>query len=168
MVDTSGDLRIGDTLCQGKDVFEFEKVPSFLPEYFGTVQILDPMKRKQLKKGLEQLSEEGVVQIYRQRDFGDRDPIIAAVGALQFEVLEHRLRAEYTVEVRINPMGFQHARWVIGKAFDPMVFERREDTRCLLDRDDFNVVLFKSDWALRWAQENYKDLEFIKTSPIFV
>ena len=128
--------------------------------------IKDPMKRKQLKKGLEQLAEEGVVQIFRQRGFGDRDPILGAVGALQFEVLQFRLKAEYSVDVKIERLPFLHARWVVGAGLDPDFFERREDTRCLEDRDGQPVVLFKSDWGLRWAQDNYKQLQFLTTAPM--
>ncbi len=165
LLDTTGDFRIGDTLCEGP-LFEYEGVPRFSPEHFAGILILDPMKRKQLKKGLDQLSEEGVVQIYKQRGFGDKDPILGAVGALQFEVLQHRLRAEYTVDVRIEKLPYIHARWVTGPGLDPDYFERREDTRCLEDRDGFPVVLFKSDWGLRYAEENNKALSFLKTAPI--
>ena len=164
LVDTSSTLRIGDTLTAIKGL-EYSGVPSFSPEYFAGVIILDPMKRKQLQKGLEQLSEEGVVQIYRQRGFGDKDPVLGAVGALQFEVLQHRLRTEYAVEVRIEKLPYAHARWVVGENLDPDFFERREDSRCLLDRDDLPVLLFRSDWALRWATENYKNLQFLTTAP---
>lgn len=173
LLDTTGDLRIGDTLCEGK-AFEYEGVPRFSPEYFSSVLILDPMKRKQLKKGLEQLAEEGVVQVYKQRGLGDKDPILGAVGALQFEVLEHRLKAEYTVEVKIERLPYIHARWVEvpAQVSDEATlnfanyFDRREDSRCLEDRDGQPVILFKSDWGLRWAEENYKALKFLKTAPI--
>ena len=168
LLDTSGELRIGDTLCTtagGAAPIEYAGVPRFSPEHFAMVTIKDPMKRKQLQKGLEQLSEEGVVQVYRQRGLGDKDPILGAVGALQFEVLQHRLQAEYSVDTRVEKLGFIHARWVVGEGLDPDFFERREDSRCLLDRDELPVVLFKSDWALRWAEDNYKQLKFVKTAP---
>jgi peptide chain release factor 3 len=165
LLDTSGELRIGDTLAE-KGNFEFEGIPSFSPEHFAGLTILDPMKRKQLKKGLEQLSEEGVVQVYKQRGFGDKDPILGAVGALQFEVLQHRLKAEYGVDVKIDKLPYLHARWAVGPGLDPDFFERREDSRCLEDRDGLPVVLFKSDWGLRWAEENYKELKFLKTAPL--
>jgi peptide chain release factor 3 len=165
LVDTSSSLRIGDTLSSLKGL-EYKGVPSFSPEHFCQVVLKDPMKRKQLQKGLEQLSEEGVVQIYRQRGFGDKDPVLGAVGALQFEVLQHRLMAEYSVDVRIEKMPYLHARWVTGEGLDPEYFERREDSRYLLDRDDNPVLLFKSDWALRWATDNYKKLQFLTTAPV--
>ncbi|MGZ3688077.1 MAG: peptide chain release factor 3, partial [Bdellovibrionota bacterium] len=165
MLDTTGDLRIGDTLVEGK-IFEFEGVPRFSPEHFASVLIKDPMKRKQLQKGLDQLSEEGVVQIFRQRGFGDKDPILGAVGGLQFEVLQHRLKGEYNVDVRIERLPFVHARWVTGPGLDPDYFERREDSRCVEDRDGLPVLLFKSDWGLRYAEENNKNLQFLKTAPM--
>ncbi len=164
LVDTSSSLRIGDTITEMKGL-EYKGVPSFSPEHFASVVILDPMKRKQLQKGLDQLSEEGVVQIYRQRGMGDKDPVLGAVGALQFEVLQHRLKAEYSVDIRIERLSYQHARWLKGENLDADRFERREDSRCLLDRDENPVILFRSDWAMRWATENYKDLEFLTTAP---
>jgi len=164
LLDTTGDFRIGDTLVEGKR-FEYEGVPRFTPEHFASVMILDPMKRKQLKKGLDQLSEEGVVQVYKQRGLGDKDPILGAVGALQFEVLQHRLKGEYNVDVKIERLPYIHARWLSGANLDLDSFDRREDTRCLEDRDGLPVVLFKSDWGLRWAAENYKGVEFLKTAP---
>jgi peptide chain release factor 3 len=165
MVDTSSSLRIGDTLSEIKTL-EYKGVPSFSPEHFSQVVLKDPMKRKQLQKGLEQLSEEGVVQIYRQRGLGDKDPILGAVGALQFEVLQHRLMAEYGVDVMIDKLAYTHARWVIGENINPTLFERREDSRSLLDRDDNPVLLFRSEWALKWATDNYKTLQFSTTAPI--
>jgi peptide chain release factor 3 len=165
LLDTSGDLRIGDTLCTGGK-FEYQGVPRFSPEHFAGVLILDPMKRKQLQKGLDQLAEEGVVQIFRQRGLGDKDPVLGAVGGLQFEVLQFRLKAEYSVDVKIERMPYIHARWVTGPGLDPDYFERREDSRCLEDRDGQPVVLFKSDWGLRYAQENNKTLQFLTVAPV--
>ncbi len=166
LVDTNGSLRIGDTLATKKGL-EYGGVPSFSPEHFSSVIILDPMKRKQLQKGLEQLSEEGVVQIYRQRGFGDKDPVLGAVGALQFEVLQHRLKAEYSVDVKIEKLPFQHCRWVSGGTEgDFEALNRREDSRVLEDRDSNPVVLFRSEWALKWASENHSKINFLKTAPL--
>jgi peptide chain release factor 3 len=163
LVDTNGSFRIGDTLTEMKGI-EFTGVPSFSPEHFAMLLILDPMKRKQLSKGVEQLSEEGVVQIYRQPGMGDKDPVLGAVGALQFEVLQHRLAAEYGVEVKVERMPYQHCRWVVGPSFNAEAFNR-EDSRVFVDRDDNYVVLFRSDWALRWSTDNFKDVQFLTTAP---
>ena len=163
LVDTTGNLRIGDTLCS-KRAFQYEPLPTFSPEFFARISIRDPMKRKQLKKGLDQLSEEGVVQVYQQRGLGDKDPIIAAVGQLQFEVLKSRLMAEYSVDVAIELLPYVHARWASGTGFEPDYFEQREDSRSVLDRDGRDVILFKSDWGLRWAEDNIKDVVFSKTA----
>ena len=118
------------------------------------------MKRKQLKKGLDQLSEEGVIQIYQQPGFGERDPILGAVGALQFEVLEHRLLREYNVSVRIERLSYSHARWIICSEDSLRPFTIRQDCRLVYDRDNLPVILFTSDWSLKWAQETYKDCKF--------
>lgn len=152
LVDTSGGLRIGETYsASGKIIFP--GMPVFMPEYFSGILLRDPMKRKQLEKGLIQLTEEGVVQLYRPLDGNLRDPILAAVGALQFEVFQHRLLTEYSVEVRMEPLGYSHARWIIGE-FPTSFFDRRDDSRLVLDRDGRFVALFKSEWALRWTQDN--------------
>lgn len=169
LLDTSGELRIGDTLCE-KGLFEYRGVPRFSPEHFSGVTIRDPMKRKQLQKGLEQLSEEGVVQVFRQRGMLDKDPILGAVGALQFEVLKHRLLAEYSVNVDMEKLPYVAARWVVPKAavtdkFDADAHERRENNRVLEDRDGQLVVLFRSEWAMNYAVENNKSFDFLKTAP---
>ena len=111
----------------------------------------DPLKRKQLKKGLEQLSEEGAVQLFFDRHRLSRDPILGAVGVLQFEVIQHRLQAEYGVAVSLQPLPYRHARWVTGEPFDPNKFERPGRTTCVLDVEDRPLILFDTDWALRDA-----------------
>lgn len=163
MVDTSSALRIGDSLYVGERV-EYEDVPVFSPEHFASVLILDPMKRKQLKKGLDQLSEEGIVQVYSQPGLGDKDPILGAVGALQLEVLKFRLELEYGVNVKIERLPFIHARWVVGEGFEPHAFGR-EDSRVVTDHDGNPLVLFKTDWGLGWAREQNPKLKFLTTAP---
>jgi peptide chain release factor 3 len=162
LLDTSGELRIGDTLSE-KNI-TFQGVPSFSPEHFAQVQILDPLKRKQLKKGLDQLSEEGVVQVYSWPGMGDKDPILGAVGELQLEVFQHRVKSEYGVEIRLNRLSYTLARWVKGSGID--FFKGREDSLLLEDRDHHYVVLFKSEWSLNWAMSNAKNVEFYTTAPL--
>jgi peptide chain release factor 3 len=163
-LDTTGDFRIGDTLYSGKKV-EYKGVPRFSPEYFATVATADPLKRKQLKKGLEQLSEEGVIQIFYRPGQGDSQPILGAVGALQFEVLEHRVRDEYRVEMKLEKLGFVRARWLVADGVDLNEFNRT-DSVYLVDRDDLPVVLFRSDWAANWAEQKYPKVQFLTTAPL--
>jgi peptide chain release factor 3 len=98
-------------LAQGKRI-EYDGVPQFSPENFSTVSNLDPMKRKQLKKGIEQLTEEGVVQVYFQPGQGDVVPILGAVGELQFEIFKQRIETEYGIKIRMERMSFGCARWI--------------------------------------------------------
>jgi peptide chain release factor 3 len=156
----AGQLRIGDTLCEGPSV-EFDGIPRFSPEHFVVVRIEDALKRKRLKKGLEQLSEEGAVQVFFDRHRLDRDPILGAVGLLQFDVIKYRLEAEYAVEIRFESLPYHHARWIEGEGFDPDTFERKTNAPCVLDLEDRPLGLFDSDWRLAKAQELFPKLQFI-------
>jgi peptide chain release factor 3 len=148
-----GMFNIGDTLTEGAGE-PFEGIPRFSPEHFVQVRVKEALKRKQLKAGLDQLSEEGAVQVFRQRGMGDQNPILGAVGALQFDVLEFRLRTEYGVEVILDKLSFTIARWVAGSPVNPRDFERGESSICVEDKKGAPLVLFRNEWALRWAQEH--------------
>ena len=154
-----GNLRIGDTLVEGAPV-EYEGIPVFSPEHFVKVRLADPMKRKQLKKGLEQLSEEGAVQLLRDRDEFIIDPILGAVGWLQFEVVQHRLKSEYQVEVKFDRLPYTQARWVFGD-FDPKEIVRSGSIECVLDVEDRPLLLFESDWVRRRAEDKNPNLQFV-------
>ncbi len=155
-----GLLRIGDTLSEDASV-SFAGIPRFSPEHFVRVQLTEPFKRKQLKKGLDQLSEEGAVQVFFDRHRLERDPILGAVGLLQFDVIRYRLKEEYNVEVRFERLSFQHARWVEGDAFDADEFERQSGATCLLDVEQRPLALFPNDFRLRRALESFPDLHFV-------
>jgi peptide chain release factor 3 len=155
----AGVLRIGDSLCEGAPL-EFEGIPRFSPEHFVRVRLADPMKRKQLKKGLDQLSEEGAVQLFFDRERLGREPILGAVGVLQFEVSKYRLLNEYRVAVEFERLPYAHARWIEGEA-DLDVFERSGSSTCLLDVENRPLVLFKTEWAMRRAEDDYPKLRFV-------
>jgi peptide chain release factor 3 len=157
-----GVLRIGDTLCDG-DPVEYEGVPRFSPEHFVRVRLTDPLKRKQLKKGLDQLSEEGAVQMFFDRKRLERDPVLGAIGQLQFEVTQARLKAEYGVSVAFDPLPFVHARWVEGAPEDMHLekFERLGRSTCVTDVEERPLVLFENDWGLRTAVDDNPKLKFI-------
>jgi len=155
-----GTLRIGDTLSEDATV-QFDGIPRFSPERFVRVVLTEPFKRKQLKKGLDQLAEEGVVQVFFDRHRLEREPVLGAVGQLQFEVMQYRLKHEYNVDVRLEPLKFQHARWIGNPDFDPDEFERTSGATCLVDVEQRPLVLFETDFRLQRALANHPELEFI-------
>ncbi len=155
-----GVLRIGDSLCDGEPV-EFEGIPRFSPEHFVRVRLDDPMKRKQLKKGLDQLSEEGAVQLFFDRKRLERDPILGAVGVLQFEVIEHRLRSEYGVRIGFDRLPYRYARWLEGRDLDLDKLELPGRQSCVIDVEGRPLVLFETEWLLRRAEEENRGVKFI-------
>lgn len=159
-----GTFRIGDTLSTGASI-AFEGIPHFSPELFRRVRAADPLKRKQLLKGLEQLAEEGAIQLFADYVTEQVD-IVGAVGVLQFEVLVHRLATEYRVEAVLDPLSFTSCRWVIGDGFDPKTFRRGQGNICARDRDGHPVVLFQNPWGIRWATEHNSDFELTPVSPL--
>ncbi len=155
-----GNLRIGDSLAEGAPV-EYEGIPRFSPEHFNRVVMLDPSKRKQLKKGLDQLSEEGAVQVFFDPERLERDPVLGAVGVLQVEVIQHRQRAEYGAEVSYARLPFTLARWVEGEGFDPRRFDDPPGVASLVDLEGRPLVLFQSAWHLERAQRENPTLTFV-------
>ena len=159
-----GMFRIGDTLCEGKEM-RFEGIPRFSPEHFASVRVKDPLKRKQLKKGMEQLSEEGAIQVFQRWGQGEKDPILGAVGALQFEVFQHRLLGEYSVETILDRTPYTMARWVEGPGFKPSNFEGQMSCLLAEDRDGQPVLLLKGDWALDFAVRENPGVVFADNAP---
>jgi peptide chain release factor 3 len=145
LVNTSG-LQIGDTLHAGKSI-QFPTLPRFAPEVFATARPLDSSKFKQFRRGLQQLDEEGVVQVLRDPDMGDADPILAAVGQLQFEVLAHRLAHEFNAPTEILSADYQAIR-ITDKETAPRLREIG-GIRILRRSDDALVALFQSRYRLQ-------------------
>src|SRR5690606_27706858 len=106
-----GIFRIGDTLAEGGNVV-FDELPTFSPEIFAKLTVKNALKHKQLQKGLDQLSEEGTVQVFRS--IGFEDIILGVVGQLQFEVFEYRMKHEYKVDIQLERMPYQFARWIVS------------------------------------------------------
>jgi peptide chain release factor 3 len=150
-----GLYRIGDTLCSG-DSFEFAGIPSFSPEHFVRVEVAEVLNRKSLNKGLDQLAQEGAVQLFTEPGAGTAVPIIGAVGPLQFDVLQHRMATEYKVALKLTPLPYKMARW-LGPDTDTDLF-RFSETKLLEDRDGHAVVLAKSPWYLERLQEKHPEL----------
>ncbi len=156
-----GIYRIGDTLSSTGS-FEFAGIPSFSPEHFVRVEVAEVINRKSLTKGLEQLAQEGAVQLFTEPGAGTAVPILGAVGPLQFEVLQHRMATEYKVSLKLTPLPYQIARW-LGPDTDPDLF-RFSETKLLEDRDGRPVVLAKSPWYLERLQEKHPKLVLSPTA----
>jgi len=152
-----GIFRIGDTLTTSAKPFQYEGIPVFPPEFFARVMPLDSMKRKQFLKGVDQLSEEGAIQLYKQPDIGTETYIMGVVGVLQFEVLEHRLKNEYGVEILRTNLSYRHARWAVQKNPEEPIDLRKititSTSLLVLDKDESPVILFESEWGISWALE---------------
>ena len=157
-----GVFRIGDTLAD-KGTFSYEGIPSFSPEHFVKVKLVDADRRKSLSKGLEQLTQEGLVQMFSEPGAGSAAPVLGAVGPLQFDVLKFRMQAEYNVELRFSPIDLKVARWPHGK-WDPADFRHRTSTKLLEDREGHPVLLFDNQHTMRWLQEQHPGLELSETA----
>jgi peptide chain release factor 3 len=163
-----GHFRIGDTLCGPGEPFEYGGIPHFSPEHFARLRIKDALKRKQLQKGLDQLAQEGAIQVFHQAGFASPDPIVGAVGQLQFDVLKFRLEHEYGVPPILDPLPFVHARWCEGETLDPKKLAVNDAVTAVGDRDGRPVLLFRSDWALHWTRESFPKLVLNETGAVRV
>jgi peptide chain release factor 3 len=156
-----GQLQIGDTLTEG-DSLRFLGIPYFAPELFSRPRLRDPLRAKQLNKGLRELGEEGAVQVFEP--FVDSTLLIGAVGALQFEVVEHRLRTEYGVDASFERAGIHTARWVTcNDAAHLAEFTRSNTTRLARDVDGNLVYLADTRVNLSLAQERWPRVQFHDT-----
>jgi len=156
-----GTIKIGDTFTQGEEL-KFTGIPSFAPEHFRKVRLLNPMKSKALEKGLVQLAEEGATQVFKP--LMGSDWVIGAVGLLQFEVVMHRLEHEYGVKVAFEPVSYVTARWVRGDKKRIEEFEKKEAMHVYIDGEGKLTYMAGSQWRLDNTVENWKELEFHETS----
>ncbi len=156
-----GTIKIGDTFTT-KEELKFTGIPSFAPEHFRRVVLKNPLKAKQLNKGLVQLAEEGAVQVFRP--FMGSDYILGAVGVLQFEVTMARLKAEYGVDAVYEAADFSTARWIEcddGKKLDQ--FKKKNESQLALDAEGCLALLAPSEWRLQRVIEQFPDITFNKT-----
>ena len=159
-----GIFGIGDTVCTGER-FEYDAIPMFAPEIFARVSAVDTMKRKQFLKGIQQLSQEGAIQTFKENNIGVEELIVGVVGMLQLEVLAHRLKHEYGVELRVTNLPFRYVRWILNEGIDPASIKLSSSCRLACDSKDRPVILFENDWSVRWAAENNKDLQMADIMP---
>ncbi|KAA1042610.1 peptide chain release factor 3 [Macrococcus equipercicus] len=152
----SGNYQIGDTLVGSSQKFSFEKLPQFTPELFMKVSAKNVMKQKHFHKGIEQLVQEGAIQLYRT--LYTNQIILGAVGQLQFEVFEHRMNNEYNVDVIMEPVGKKIARWIEN---EEDIRDVMNSSRSILVDDRFGnkVFLFENEFATRWFEDKFPDIK---------
>lgn len=151
----SGNFQVGDTLVTGSERLVYEEMPMFPPERFAKILAKNALKHKQYHKGIAQLVQEGTIQLYKTPYF--EDFIIGAVGELQFQVFEYRMKNEYNVDIEFTHMTHELARWVTkGEVTDKML-----DSRKMLvhDQQGRPVILFENEFTLRYFQDKYPDLK---------
>jgi peptide chain release factor 3 len=153
----AGDLALGDTLYDSGKPFRFELMPQFPAEHFMRLTVEDPSRRKQFRKALDQLTLEGAVQVFWMDDSTTYDPILGAVGQLQFEVVEHRLKNDYNVEVTMEPMQYKFVRWVANMPEKALSLSR--STRPAKDNWERPVLLLPGQWDMDYAKEKNPGLD---------
>jgi peptide chain release factor 3 len=158
----TGTFKIGDTLTEGEEL-QFIGIPSFSPEIFKEVINKDPMKSKQLEKGVQQLTDEGVAQLFTIQP-GNRK-IIGTVGELQFEVIQHRLLNEYSASCVFEHRPFSKACWITCEDKTKLSeFIRLKSNFIAYDKDQNPVFLAETDWILRMNIQNNSEIQFHTTS----
>ncbi|MDA8084777.1 MAG: peptide chain release factor 3 [Nitrospiraceae bacterium] len=160
----TGNFKIGDTLTEGEKIM-FHGIPSFSPEVFREVLNTDPMRSKQLEKGLEQLTDEGVAQLFLKKHGNRR--VVGTVGELQFDVIQYRLLQEYGASCRFIPLSYNKACWLTVKDNKKMAeFGRFRSEHLYTDKDGNLVYFSESDWTLQRMREEYPEIEFHFSSEI--
>ena len=144
-----GIFSIGDTLCMPKDKFEYEGIPTFAPEHFARVRQLDTMKRKQFVKGIQQIAQEGSIQIFQEFNTGLEEIIVGVVGVLQFDVLKYRLENEYNVDIRLENLPYEYIRGIENKEeIDIAKLTGTSDMKKVKDMKGNPLLLFVNSWSI--------------------
>ena len=154
-----GIFSIGDTICMPKAQFAYEGIPTFAPEHFARVRQMDTTKRKQFVKGINQIAQEGAIQIFQEYNTGLEEIIVGVVGVLQFDVLKYRLENEYNVEIRLEPLPYEHIRWITSTDTDLDRIVGTSDMKKVKDLKGNPLLLFINAWSVGMTLDRNKDLE---------
>ena len=160
-----GIFSIGDTLTTSAERFSYEGIPTFAPEHFARVRQVDTMKRKQFIKGINQIAQEGAIQIFQEFNTGMEEIIVGVVGVLQFDVLKYRLENEYNVEIRMDNLPYEYIRWIENPEIDVAKITGTSDMKRVKDLKGRPLLLFVNEWSIRMTQDRNNGLilaEFAK------
>ncbi|MBR4760588.1 MAG: peptide chain release factor 3 [Lachnospiraceae bacterium] len=153
-----GLFSIGDTFCMPKEEFRYAGIPTFAPEHFARVRQLDTMKRKQFVKGITQIAQEGAIQIFKELDTGLEEIIVGVVGVLQFEVLKYRLENEYNVDIKMEPLPYEHIRWIENENPDLNKLVGTSDMKKVTDLKERPLLLFVNPWSVQMVLDRNEGL----------
>ena len=153
-----GAFSIGDTICEAGQNVRFAGIPTFAPEHFALIEQIDSMKRKQFAKGMNEIAQEGAIQIFFYPNSGMEQVVVGVVGVLQFDVLQFRMKSEYGVEYIRRDMPHELIRRVQNPEFDAADYNFTGDTRWVKDVRGRDLLIFNGAWTVRWAQEKNPDL----------
>lgn len=154
-----GIFSIGDTLTNAKERFCYAGIPTFAPEHFARVRQVDTMKRKQFIKGVNQLAQEGAIQIFQEYNTGMEEIIVGVVGVLQFDVLKYRLENEYNVEIRMDSLPYEYIRWIENEDVNLDRLVGTSDMKKIKDLKGRPLLLFVHEWSIRMTLERNEGLE---------
>ena len=153
-----GIFSIGDTICMPNEAFSYEGIPTFAPEHFARVRQIDTMKRKQFIKGINQIAQEGAIQIFQEFNTGMEEIIVGVVGVLQFEVLKYRLENEYNVEILLDKLPYEHIRWIENTDLDLKALVGTSDMKKIKDLKGNPLLLFINAWSIDMTLNRNKEL----------
>lgn len=155
-----GIFSIGDTICKSNKKFTYDGIPTFAPEHFARVRQMDTMKRKQFIKGINQIAQEGAIQIFQEYNTGMEEIIVGVVGVLQFEVLEYRLKNEYNVDIKLETLPYEYIRWVENPEevnVDRLV--GTSDMKKIKDLKGNPLLIFANSWSVNMVLERNEGLK---------
>lgn len=159
-----GIFSIGDTICMAKNPFEYEGIPTFAPEHFARIRQVDTMKRKQFIKGVNQIAQEGAIQIFQEYNTGMEEIIVGVVGVLQFDVLKFRLENEYNCEIRMETLPYTEIRWIKDRETDMNKLKGVSDVKKVKDLKGNPLLLFSNQWTIKMVLERNEGLELLEFS----
>jgi len=157
-----GIFSIGDTVCMPGTHIQYEGIPTFAPEHFARVRQVDTMKRKQFVKGIEQIAQEGAIQIFQEYNTGMEEIIVGVVGVLQFDVLKYRLKNEYNVEILLENLPYEHIRWIENEEIDMDKINGTSDMKKIRDLKGRPLLLWVNSWSIGMTLERNEGLKLLE------
>ncbi len=155
-----GIFAIGDTVCAPGRKFAYEGIPTFAPEHFARVTLIDSMKRKQFVKGIQQIAQEGAIQIFQEVKGGMEEIIVGVVGILQFDVLKYRIENEYNCEIRLDMLPYEYIRWITNyQDVDLDKIVGTSDMKKVADMKGHPLLLFVNSWSVGMVLDRNEGLE---------